>query len=290
MLEDGKVILCWPNHANTATISGGAWEPELPARQLLDPTFAEQARSIDANPANTQVLLTLARFLPVGVVAIAAHNLTAVANWRVTVYFDAAATDVAWQSDWLRVWPAVYATSELEWEYDNFWGGEFDDDDRASFTPLATLFLPNVQIARAVRVEIDDSGNPAGFVSVGRVFVSNVWQPTYNMSYGVQWGYDIDTEFETAGDANRTEYADPATPKRTVSFALEHLDREEGFRRALAAQRQIGLHGEILYAEGGQATPESFASTILARQVQVNPLTHPYFGTYANSMALREIL
>ena len=289
-MEEGKIILCWPNHANGAAVSGGGWEPALPASKLLDPTLAEQARSNGLNPANTQVLITLARFLPVGVVAVAAHNLSAVATWRITVYSDDAATQVAWQSDWLRVWPPVYSTSELEWEYDNFWGGEFDDDDRASFTPLATLFLPAVQIARAVRVEFDDSSNPAGFISLGRVFISDVWQPTYNMSYGCQWGYDIDTQFETAGDANRTEYADPATPKRTVSFALEHLDREEGFRRALAAQRKIGLHGEILYAESTQATAESFATTILARQVQVNPLSHPYFGTYANSYALREIL
>lgn len=290
MLEDGKVILCWPNHVNQASISGGGWEPELPVSKLLDPTLAEQARTVDTDPANTQALVTLARSRPIGVIALAAHNLTAAADWRLTVYFDAAATDVAWQSDWLRVWPAVFSTSELEWEYENFWGGEFDDEDRASFTSLATLFLPNVQVARAVRIEINDTGNAAGFVSVGRVFISDVWQPEYNMSYGVQWGYDIDTQFETAGDENRTEYADPATPKRTVSFALDHLDREEGFRRALAVQRKIGLHGEILYAEASQATPESFATTFLARQVQVSPLSHPYFGIYTNSLALREIL
>lgn len=290
MLEEGKLILCWPNHVNEGAISGGGWESELPVSKLLDPTFAEQARSVDTAPGNTQMLLTISRFRPIGVVALAAHNLTAVANWRVTVYFDQAGTGVLWQSDWMRVWPAVYASSELEWEYDNYWGGEFDDADRESFTPLATLFLPNAQVGQSVRVEIDDASNPAGFVSLGRLFVSNVWQPNYNMSYGVQWGYDIDTQFETAGDANRTEYADPATPKRTVSFALEHLDREEGFRRALAAQRQIGLHGEILYAQEVTPSPESFATTFIARQVQVSPLAHPYFNTYTNAMALREIL
>lgn len=290
MLEDGKVILCWPNHVNQASISGGSWEPELPTSKLLDPTFAEQARSTDLAPESTQVLVNLARFLPVGVVALAAHNLSAVANWRVTVYFDQAATDVLFQSDWRRVWPAVYASSELEWEYDNFWGGELDDNDRDSFTPLATMFLPDVQIGQAVLVEIEDAGNPVGFVSLGRVFISDVWQPHYNVSYGVQWGYEIDTQFETAGDANRTEYADPATPKRTVTFALDHLDREEGFRRVLAAQRKIGLHGEILYAQESQASPESFATTFIARQVQVNPLAQPYFSTYTNSMSLKEIL
>lgn len=290
MLEDGKVILCWPNHVNKAAVSGGRWEQELPASNLLGSALAEQARSTDLALTSTQALFTLPRFRPVGVVALAAHNLTAVARWRVTVYFDEQAAEELWQSDWLRVWPAVYATSELEWEYDNYWGGEFDDADRESFTPLAWVFLPNPKIGQAVRIEIDDSSNTAGYVSFGRVFISRVWQPSYNMSYGVQWGYDIDTQFETAGDPNRTEYADPATPKRTVSFALDHLDREEGFRRALAVQREIGLHGEILYAQEAEPSPESFATTFIARQEQVNPLTHPYFDTYSNAMALREIL
>lgn len=289
-MEEGKLILCWPNHVNEAVVSGGGWEAEQPADMVLDPVFAELARSKDAQPSNTQMMLTLKRYRPIGVVAIAAHNLSASAAWRVTTFFDDAGAEQAWQSDWQRVWPEVYATSELEWEYDNFWGGEFDDQDRESFTPLAWVFLPAVQIGRGVRIEINDTGNPAGYVSVGRVFISDVWQPEYNMSFGVQWGHQIATSFEEAGDPNRTEYADPTTPKRTVSFALEHLSKEEGFRRLLAAQRKIGLHGEILYAESTQPTPESFATTFIGRQVQVNPLAHPYVAAYTNAMALMEIL
>lgn len=290
MLEDGKVILCWPNHVSKATVSGGSWEAELPATQLLDPSFSEQARSTDLNLSSTQMLFTLPSFRPVGVVAMAAHNLTAVAKWRITVYFDAAATEQLWQSDWMRVWPAVYATSELEWEYDNFWGGEFDDADRESFTPLATHFLPDTHIGQAIRIEIDDTSNTAGYITLGRVFISRVWQPEYNMSYGVNWGHEIDTQFETAKDPRRTEYADPAMPKRTVSFALDHLNREEGFRRLLAAQREQGLHGEILYAQEARSSPESFATTFIARQTAINPLAHPYALNYTGSMALKEIL
>ncbi|MGV2930132.1 hypothetical protein ACE3G8_03820 [Vreelandella venusta] len=290
MLEEGKVILCWPNHVNKASVSGGSWEPELPAAQLLDPTFSELARTTDLNLSSTQMLFTLPRFRPVGVVAMAAHNLTAVAKWRITVYFDAAATQQLWQSDWERVWPAVYATSELEWEYDNFWGGEFDDADRESFTPLAWLFLPSTQIGQAVRIEIDDTSNTAGYVSLGRVFISRVWQPRYNMSYGVNWGHEIDTQFETAKDPNRTEYADPAKPKRTVSFSLDHLDEEEGFRRGLAIERELGLHGEILYAQDVRQSPMSFATTFIARQTALNPLTHPYARNYKKAVALKEIL
>ncbi|ATH77805.1 hypothetical protein CLM76_09455 [Vreelandella venusta] len=290
MIEEGKLLLGWPNHIDHTTLTGGSWEAELPLTNLHDPTFAEQARTVGLATANTQLLATLGRFRPIGVVALAAHNLTASARWRVTVYYDAEATSIAHQSEWRRVWPAVYSTLELEFEYDNWWGGEFSDDDRQNFTPLATLFLPQSHVARAVRIEMDDPGNPEGFITLGRVFVGGLWQPDYNMSYGCQWGYEIDTTFETAGNADRTRYPDVATPKRTVSFALEHLSQEEGFRRALAIDRTLGLHGEILYAEGTQATPESFAKTFIGQQMQINALTHPYAMTYSKPMALMEIL
>ncbi|MES3674595.1 hypothetical protein QC589_01425 [Halomonas elongata] len=284
------MTLCWPNHIDEAALSGGGWEAALPLDQLLNPVMADQARTLDADPANTQFTATLSRSRPIGVVALAKHNISTTAEWRVRVYFDAAGNDLAWDSGWGQVWPSIYATSELEWEYDNFWTGTIDDDERTDFTALATMFLDSPQIARRIDVEISDAGNPDGYVTLGRCLISDAWQPEYNMAYGVTYGYDIGTEFETAGDPGMTEYADPKTPKRTVTFALKHLSQEEGFRRALALQRTQGLHGEVLYTESAEANQSSFAKTFIGRQVSVDPLEHPYYANYANSISLKEIL
>lgn len=289
-MDKKKLVLCWPNHVNEATVSGGGWEQALPLAQVLDPTPSEIARSTDLTPGNTQMRLTIKRYRPIGVVALYAHNLSASATWRVTVFFDGAGTEQAWQSGWVRVWPAVYATSELEWEYDNFWGGEMSDDDRESFTPRARLFLPSVKVARTVHIEVNDPGNPAGYVSIGRVFIADAWQPEYNMSFGGQWGYDDGTTVEEADDPNRTEYFDIKTPKRTVTFSLDHLNKEEGFRRMLAMQRKLGTHSEVLFAESSGDSPESFATTIIGRLSQLNPLNHPHVASYTNAVAIKEII
>ncbi|WP_447956497.1 hypothetical protein [Vreelandella sp. EE7] len=289
-MDPKKIVLCWPNHVNEATASGGGWEQQLPLAQVLDRTPSELARSMDLTPANTQMWLTIKRYRPIGVVALYAHNLSASARWRVSVYFEEASGEPAWQSEWVRVWPAVYATSELEWEYDNFWGGELDEDDRDSFTPLAKMFLPTIRVARTVHIEINDPGNPVGYVSVGRVFISDVWQPEYNMSFGGKWGFDDGTTVEEAGDPNRTEFFDIKTPKRTLTFSLDHLTEQEGFRRMLAMQRKLGTHGEVLFAESIEDTPESFSKTFIGRLTALNPLDHPHVASYTNAPSLMEII
>lgn len=285
-----KVTLCWPNHVNEAVLTGGAWSAALPLDHLATPTFAQVAESADATPASTQFDLTLPRFLPVGVVSLAAHNLTVDAEWRIRLWRDPAGTDLAWDSGWLMVWPSVYSTDELEWEYDNFWLGTVDDAQRADFTPLATRFADEVQIVQRITVEISNPANPDGAVRLGRVFAGDTWQPDYNAAYGIQYGHEIGTEFEAAGNPEQTEYADVKAAKRTVQFALDHLSEEEGFRRALALQRRQGLHGEVLYSEGGHLDTLAFQRTFIGRQVSVDPLTHPYFATYSNSISLKEIL
>jgi len=290
-MNQRHVTLCWPNRIDESTLSGGNWSAGLPLDQLLSPITAEVAESVDLAPASTQFDITLPRFRTIAVVALNNHNLGVSAKWRVTLYRDTTAQNEQWNSGWRNAWPAVYSTSELNWEDPNFWSGVPFEEDRQDFTPLGWVFLDQPQVARRVRVEIDDPNNADGVVRVGRCFLGNSWQPKYNASYGIQYGHEIGTEFEIAGNPDQTEYADVRTPKRTVSFRLEHLDAEEGARWALALQRKQGLHGEVLYTEFLEISdPVAFSRAFIGRQSSVDPLTHPYFGTYSNSISLKEIL
>ncbi|WP_035573009.1 hypothetical protein [Halomonas halocynthiae] len=290
-MSERHVTMCWPNYIDESTLSGGQWSASLPLSQLMSATTADVAESVGLDPANTQFDITLPRFRTIAVVALNNHNLSVSARCRVTMFRDTQAQNEIWNSGWQNAWPAIYSTAELNWEDSNFWSGRPYEEDRKDFTPLGWVFLDRLQVARRVRVEIDDPTNSDGAVRLGRCFLGNSWQPTYNASYGIQYGYDIGTEFETAGNANMTEYADVKTPKRTVSFSLDHLDADEGARRALALQRQQGLHGEVLYTEFLEITnPVAFSRAFIGRLSSADPLAHPYYATYTNSISIKEIL
>lgn len=291
-IREGCVTLCWPNWAERGEVTGGSWKSNFPLENMLSPIVAKAARSETTSPADTQFSFNFKiRSKPVAVVALMNHNLTVDAKWRVTWWEEEAQETLAYDSGMVDVWPQLLSTTELEWENDNFWFGELQDDDKDRFTPLATCFHPDGgDVVFSVRVEIEDEGNPDGFVKIGRLFLADVWQPRFSAQYGIEYGYEIDTSFEVADNAQQTLYADAKIPKRTVSFNLATLDSEEGFRRILTMQRDQGVHKEVLYTEGAETTSENFQKTFVGRLQNPSPLTHPYYRTFSNSINLIEIL
>lgn len=287
-LDPRKVTLCWPNRIEDASLSGGNWEVSLPLSLVQDRVFAVRAQSVDATEASTQFDATLPQGRPVQVIALAAHNLSADAQYRVRLYADAAQTELLWDSGQQPVWPAVYSTAELEWEYDNFWAGTLDEESRSQYTPLTTIIADDMQMTTSLKVELFDTANPDGYVRLGRVFIASAWQPDYNASYGIQHGFDSATQVSEAGD--RTEYFERKRLKRSATMAFDHLSEPEAFQRLYGMQRTEDISGEVLYAFGLSSTPENFSRTFIARQQQLDPLSQPYFATHSHNLNLLEIL
>ena len=297
-LERGKVTLCFPNYTNSSTMGdviSGNWRSELPLDHLKTPILSQVARSVDTNPNSTRFNFTLDSARSIDVVTITNHNLTTASSIRVRVYGDTIVdvddpNNLRWDSGWLQVWPSLFASNTLEWEFDNFWLGTPLESDIINLTTTTPIFLDNTEIVKSVLIEIEDEGNGNGYVQIGRVFVGGAWQPKYNAEYGISYGYDIGTTSETAFDANKTTYFDVKTPKRFVSFNLSDLTEEEGFQELLRMQRLQGIHGEILYTEDTERGQGSFAKTFLGRNKEVSPLINPYFNSFSNSINLVEIL
>jgi len=289
-LDPRKIVLGWPNYIASATLAGGSWLPTLPLTHVQDRRTAVVAKSASLNAADTRFTITLPKRRRLHVLAISAHNLSPTATLRARVYRDAEQTDLIYDSGVQSVWPVLYTLNDVIWGDDNFWNRRLSEDDRASYTPLTTLFFDERQIGTAVDVEISDPSNPDSAVEIGRVMLADAWQPDYNISYGVQHGYNTGTTLTEARDSNRTEYADVVTPKRTVSFDLAFLDEEEAFLRLHRLQRTQDISGEILYLYSVTPTPANFARAMICRQTDLNPITHPYFANFENGMNLLEIL
>lgn len=289
-LNPDKITLCWPNYIATATLSSGSWLPTLPLAHAQDRRLAVQAKSASLDPAATQFTITLGKRRRLHALAIAAHNMTPSATVRARVYRDEAKTDLLLDTGVQNVWPILYTLNDVIWGDDNFWNRRLSEDDRQNYTPLMMLFFDDRVIGTAVDVELNDPQNLEGGITLGRVMLTDAWQPEYNISYGVQHGYNSGTTMTEARDAARTEYADEVTPKRTVSFDLKHLNEDEAFLRLHRLQRTQDIVGEILYVYSTTPSPANFARAMLCRQEALNPITHPYFANYENPMSLLEIL
>ncbi len=289
-LDPNKIALCWPNYIDDAVVSGGAWVPSLPLQHVQDRRFSAVAKTASLDPAHTQYSITLPKRQRIQALAMAAHNLSATATVRARVYRDTEQTDLIADTGWQNVWPVVYSLDEVFWGTENFWNRRLTEDDRTSYTPLATLLFDERLLGSSVHVELIDTANLEGAIRMGRVLLTDVWQPRYNVNYGIRHGYNTGTEITTAGDKARTEYARRATPKRTVNFDLGNLSEEEAFLRVHRLQRTQDIVGEILYIYSTRPSPVNFSRTMIARQTELNGITNPYHANFENAMSLLEIL
>lgn len=286
-LSKEKITLCWPNYIEDSVLSGGSWTTGRPLSNTGNRVFAKKARSVDLLPASTKLTAISNSFVPIHVVSIAAHNFSADAKVRVRVYRDETVNELMYDSGEVFVWPSLYSSNELEWEFDNFWLGTYDGKD-ATFTPLFTHFLPEPQIARRIDIEIIDMGNSDGYVEMGRLFYSDAWQPTINIEYGSNFSYKNTTTVTEAYDTS--EYFDIRRQKRVMDITFGRLTEEEAFQKMYTLQRMQGISKEILVAYNQQDTPQQYAQTFLGRSQQLDPISHPFIENYSTSLSLLEIL
>jgi hypothetical protein len=277
-----KVAICWPNliDAGVLTTSNTFTRPldRLQSRVLKDRAITTDLTS--------QFTMTLAISKPVGVVGLFSHNLSSDATWRVRLYDS---TDVLLEdSGTINVWTPVYTSLELPWEDPAFWSGVPSDEDRSRFTPQAIWLADKNWYVKKVIIDLIDTGNADDFVSIGRGFLSEVYQPEYNISYGVQWTFSDPTGIDEALDS--TEYFDVKPRKREVSMAFDFLSESDAFSRMFRMRRDLGISGEALFFHRINIDPTYQQRTMLARPSQIDPVTHPDAARHTHALALKEII
>lgn len=283
-----NLILAFPNRIDEATLSGGSWQSTLPRANLQDRVLGHVARTADAALANTQFDVDLGKSRRIRMLAIVRHNLSVSAKVRLRGNDTASFTAPAYDSGWVDAWPRQYATAEMAWEDPNFWSGRPSQEQR-DFLPKVFIHVADtMKFLRYWRVEVDDTTNPDGYVEAGRVFIGEVWQPTYNASYGWKLGVDADTRIDKA--VSGTEYFDRRSPARTQTFSLDWLTADEAFQRAFDLHWRQGLDREVFFIADPADSVNLLRRSWLARLEQINPIEQPYFAHHRAAFAMKEIL
>lgn len=281
----------YQNRTDEGTLSGGSWMVSLPLSNLQDRVIAHVARSADAQIASTQFDLDLGqsgRFI--GAIALLGHNLTVLAKIRLRGADTQAnlAAGPLYDSGWVDVWPdGVIPLADLEWEEDNFWLGTLTAEQRAAYnTPFVHTFTRTIQ--RWWRVEIDDTTNSAGYVQVGRLFLSDLWSPATNMSYGTELSVEDRSETDTA--LGGVEYFTEQARYRVTRLSLDWLSAEEAYSRMLEIQRVLGVTGELLVIPDSDDTANTIRRTLIGRLLRISPINHAMIGIYRTTLEIRELL
>ncbi len=284
----GVYTILYPNRTDTSTLSGGSWDASAPLTRMQDNRLKVIARSNDLLPASTQFQITLDKDRQVGGLALVNHNFTTDATWRVRAYTDAGLTQLAYDSGQVNVYPAFATPLELEWEDDNFWSGKPLEENIEGLTQTAIDLLGGVTVtAQYWLVEIFDSTNPSGFVSIGRLFIgANFLNETLNANIGATSGIENRTRaFETPG--GHIEY-DVREPIRTNDFQYRLIENSRAYSRFLQLEYQAGIDKEVFLIQDADDSQNLLLRSYLGTIAQPTGLGQNTYNTADKSFRIQE--
>lgn len=150
---------------------------------------------------------------------------------------------------------------------------------------LSVLF-PSVDVKK-IRINISDTGNPDGFLAVGRVIIGDAFVPTINAEYGAEIGLDDNSVFvETEGGS---KILNRKPMERTLNFSLPALVDAEKLR-AIEIQN-AGISSPVfvsLLSDVLEATHEEQAAQIYG-MIESSSTAFAFYENYKSEFKIREI-
>jgi hypothetical protein len=282
------IALSLYNRADAATLSGGSWLSGAPLTNLQQTLLSLRARSTNDDAASTQFRVdlgntsTVVRFL-----AIARHNLTTAATFRVTAGTTAGASDI-YDSGIRDVWPVVYDQLDLEWEDDNFWDCQITAEEAEGYPISWTHDVGSNIRARYWTFYFVDTSNPANYVELARLWMGPLWSPQVGVAAGDSFGWEPRSTVSLS--LGGVAYFDVRAPARVTRFRLPMLSDAEAFGAVLDAQRRVGVHGQLWVIQDAADLARGFKRTFMCRARRIDPIVAMMADLQETGFELEEIL
>lgn len=277
-----SILIGWPNRALSATLSGGSWTT---LANLNNSDYWRIARSTNASTSSTVINIDIGSIQALRAIALAAHNLSASASWRIKLGSTAGGNDI-YDSGNQAVWAMAF-DAEYSWEDQFWWEGYTGSDDYTGSPHLACWPLPNWYSARYARIEITDTDNAAGYVQIGKLFVGGGFQPALGAGYGglsESWIDSSEMITSAAGDESFIS----RRRLRQAQFQLDHLTASAEFQSLYEMQRRQGLSGEVLFLPEPTSIAECQRRGFIGRLSELSAIEHPYYRHRSLALRIKE--
>lgn len=288
---ENYALIAHPNYTDAATLSGGDYEASLPLTRLQERALGRVARSSDLTTTATQFDIDLGRDRNIRLIALANHNLSLNATYRLRIsnVSDFSSTEYDTGATFAEVWPPVYPSDELEWEDDNFWTGNYTTEELQG-SPWTFIHLLDANVlARYIRIEFDDGDNPDGFVEYGRLFVGPVWQPIYGASYQ-NAELDRESRSEVSEARSGAEFFAKRPSYRVIRLTIPVMETKEAMARAYELMRRADTTEEVVAVWDPTDTVHAIRRRFLGRLRKPDPIRNYDFNKHSVTIEVKELL
>lgn len=281
-----QLFIGWPNRIDDATLSGGSWLSGLPLANLKDRALSHVARSTNAATASTVIDLDLGQPRSLRAFSLINHNLSQAGSWRIKLGSAAGGSDI-YNGAYQAAWFLSFDANMLEWESNNWWSG-IVDDEYTRHPYIAPIILPTWYSARYLRIEINDTANPDGYIQIGRVFTGGGISPTYGAAYGLQEGWDDLSVLDSTLSGSLV--TDVRRRRRYAKFSLETIDNDSEAPLVHEMLRRVGSSGEVLYLPNTANYQDCQRYGFVGRLRELSPIEYPYYRTRSIGLSIEELI
>jgi hypothetical protein len=221
-----KLILLYNNAADEGTLSGGLWS--LPLTEMQDPRPTTRARSANLNTTSTLFKIQLTAPKTFRAIVFGPTNLSSGATYRIRCWSDAAHTALVYDTGAITLGSTPQHTLDMHWTDVFWWSGAspIEDPGGAAGGVWVVRVFPSDVTAQYWQFDINNTSNPDGFVSIGRLFMGMAYIPTYNFApRNNQASFNPFTTIQQS--ASGTRFSNRRRAARTFSFSFPVLPKAE---------------------------------------------------------------
>jgi hypothetical protein len=169
--------------------------------------------------------------------------------------------------------------------YDNLWAASVTDEDYGSMPKnLFFQYFHDIN-CRYWRIDIVDPD--AKYIDLGRLYISQAWQPETNIDYGISHGL-IDPSRKARTKAGSTVSVE-LSPYRYVDFKLGFGSEVEMFDHAFEFDRLRGRTKDVLFIHDPDAKAYLQKRSVYGTMESLQPVVNTAFDIFEKTFRIEEI-
>lgn len=252
-------VLGYANQIDDGTLSGGSWNASYPITNIKTPYLYQRARTTNTLVASSTIIIDCTTAQTIGVVAIIRHNMTTNGTVR------------------------IYGSDYSNFSTLNFDSGAIDIYDHVDW---ATSFTPTP--SRYWKIAINDTGNEAGYIELGRIFLGWQFKPAINIDFGASIGVESNTNSLRA--LGGPDYFDSRPTRRTWRGEWSWLTVPEALDVLMSIMQSSDIEKEVFLMEDDADTDYRINRWFLCRFKILSQIQWPYLNNRSCGIELVEAI
>lgn len=270
------------------TITASSALADFPATNMHSQSLDESWRSVGTGTANLDADLGQAR--KIGAIILVKSNLTSTGTYRARVsnsstfgssLFDSGVTLRKRYFSDFEIFTA--RTSEF------FVDGVPSVDTRKKLQRQVIIIeLPSEVTGRYVRIDLNDSGNPDGYLELGAVYSGRILQPNNDLLFN--WKIQRDHIVRNGQAACGQYWSSSVRHKTLVEFSLAPQREADVLAYWFLLQSLIGINDSFIVSLTDRTDSLNFTTSIYGKFVVVPTIQATAYRSYAMPMQIEEII